>query len=329
MKIGITGALGHIGSRFIHCIAPGEFDRVLLIDNFYTQRYCSLFNLPQKVPFDFQEMDVCSTDLAKTFEGIDAVIHLAAITNAAGSFEIQEEVERVNFDGTKRVAEACVRTGCKLICLSTTSVYGVQDEVVDEDCPVGALKPQSPYASSKLKAEQYLRDAGRANGLKFVALRFGTIYGASIGMRFHTAVNKFCWQACTNQPITVWKTALHQKRPYLELGDAVAALKFVLRSGRFDNQVYNVLTDNATVDEILCAIRTYVPSLSIEFVDSRIMNQLSYTVSARKFSTLGFQFKGQLHDGIGDTIRLIEGVRQFGPATRSEHPSISRLGEAT
>ena len=54
-------------------------------------------------------------------------------------------------------------------------------------------------------------------GLKGVSCRFGTIFGASPGMRFHTAVNKFCWQAVMGQPITVWSTAYDQKRPYLEV----------------------------------------------------------------------------------------------------------------
>ena len=48
--------------------------------------------------------------------------------------------------------------------------------------------------------------------MKFIILRFGTIYGVSSGMRFHTAVNKFCYQAAFNKPLTVWKTALNQKK---------------------------------------------------------------------------------------------------------------------
>ena len=63
-------------------------------------------------------------------------------------------------------------------------------------------------------------------GLRFITCRFGTIFGTSIGMRFHTAVNKFCWQAVIGQPITVWRTALHQYRPYLDLKDAVKAIVY-------------------------------------------------------------------------------------------------------
>ena len=262
------------------------------------------------MPFRFIEDDVCTGNLEEYFAGMDAVVHLAAITNAARSFEIQDQVECVNFEGAERVARACVACGCKMIFLSTTSVYGTQEEIVDENCSVDELKPQSPYAESKLRAEQLLQTLGEQEGLKFIICRFGTIFGTSIGMRFHTAVNKFVWQACAGQPITVWSTALHQKRPYLDLGDAIRALDFILKTDRFDNQIYNVLTTNATVGEIVDVIRSYISDVQIEYVDSPIMNQLSYTVSCDKFRALGFHFEGSSKEGIVDMIRLIHGIGQ-------------------
>jgi UDP-glucose 4-epimerase len=310
----ITGALGHIGSRFIHGLQPGQFEKVILLDNLSTQRYASLFNLPEDTRFRFIEADVCSEALEKHFSGVDTVIHMAAITNAADSFKIQEEVERVNFEGTQRVAEACLKCGCKLIFPSTTSVYGTQEDVVDENCSADQLKPQSPYAESKLKAERLLQALGRTDGLPFIIGRFGTIYGTSIGMRFHTAINKFCWQACMGQSLTVWRTAIHQKRPYLDLGDAVRALMFIIDNDRFDGEIYNVLTDNLTVHQIVEVIRKHVPDLLLEFVDSKIMNQLSYTVACEKFKALGFQFKGHLEQGICETIQLLGGVLLNGKA---------------
>lgn len=308
-KLVITGALGHIGSRFIHGIRPGEYKEVLLLDNLLTQRYCSLFNLPKGVPFRFVEADICSCDLKALFEGADAVLHLAAITNAEGSFDKQKQVEEVNYEGTKRVAEACVAAGCGLIFLSTTSVYGTQSDVVDEDCSIDSLKPQSPYAESKLKAERLLAELGKSAGLRHITCRFGTIYGASIGMRFHTAVNKFVWQACMGIPVTVWRTAMDQQRPYLDLGDAVRAINFILAGGRFDNKLYNVLTDNASVGDIIAAIKKYIPDLGVKLVDSPIMNQLSYQVACEKFRALGFEFKGDLDEGVKNTIDLLRQAR--------------------
>lgn len=309
MKLAITGALGHIGSRLIHALEPGEFSEVRLIDNLATQRYPSLFNLPAGVPFRFVEADVLTADLEPLLSGVDAVIHLAAITNAAGSFDIQDQVERVNYDGTERVARACLASGSRLISLSTTSVYGTAASIVGEDCPESDLKPQSPYAQSKLRAEKLLRELGSSKGLRFISCRFGTIYGTSIGMRFHTAVNKFVWQACLGQPISVWRTALHQKRPYLELGDAVRALKFILARDLFDGRVYNVLTDNLTVSQIVETIRKFVPDLSVELVDSRIMNQLSYEVARERFLGTGFEYRGDLERSIGESVALLRNIR--------------------
>lgn len=309
MKLVITGALGHIGSRFIHQIEPGEFDEVLLVDNLLTQRYPSLFDLPKGVRFRFVEADILTADLGKLFAGAGAVVHLAAITNAAGSFDNQAQVEKVNFEGTERVARACIGSGSKLVSLSTTSVYGTAADVVDENCPESDLKPQSPYADSKLRAERLLAELGRNEGLDFITCRFGTIYGTSIGMRFHTAVNKFVWQACLGEPITVWRTALDQRRPYLELDDGVRALRFILEKKLFDREVYNVLTSNATVGEIVAIIRKYVPDLSVKLVDAAIMNQLSYTVACDKFRAKGFEFQGDLERGIQNTVALIRNVR--------------------
>ncbi|HYJ09660.1 MAG TPA: SDR family oxidoreductase [Polyangiaceae bacterium] len=309
MKIAVTGALGHIGSRFIHGITPGQYDEVVLIDNLATQRYPSLFNLPQGVRYRFVEADIMTADLGKLFEGVDALVHLAAITNAAGSFDNQDQVEKVNFEGTERVARACIQTGTKLVFLSTTSVYGTAASVVDESCSEDELKPQSPYAISKIKSEKMLAAMAAETPLGFVACRFGTIYGTSIGMRFHTAVNKFVWQACMGEPITVWRTALNQKRPYLELGDAVRALGFILERDLFDGQVYNVLTDNCTVGQIVDLIRGHVPDLSVKLVDAAIMNQLSYEVACEKFRALGFTFKGSLGDEVARSIALIRNAR--------------------
>jgi UDP-glucose 4-epimerase len=308
-KILITGALGHIGSGLIHQIKPGEYEEVVLLDNMFTQRFPSLFNLPKGVNFRFIEEDVLKANLVECLTGIGAVIHLAAITNAEGSFDIQEKVEEVNFDGTRRIAEACMVTGTKLIFLSTTSVYGTQQEIVDENCPETELQPQSPYAKSKMKAEKLLDDLSKDGKLQYITCRFGTIFGTSIGMRFHTAVNKFVWQACMGKPITVWKTALNQKRPYLALTDAIEALKFILDKQLFDGRVYNVLTTNATVAEIIEAIKMDVPDLQVSYVESRIMNQLSYTVANERFKSVGFTFSGNLRKDIGETVQLLKGVR--------------------
>jgi len=306
MKLVVTGAIGHIGSYMIRDLAvqfPGA--EIVIIDNMMTQRYPSLFNLPALGQYRFIEADVTDIDLRPIFQDAYAVVHLAAITDAAGSFDKAELVEANNYQSTVKVAQACVETGARLISLSSTSVYGTQKEVVAEDCSPDELKPQSPYAITKLKEEQLVSKLSAEKGLKAISCRFGTIFGASPGMRFHTAVNKFCWQAAMGQPITVWSTAYDQKRPYLDLFDASRAIAFIIRKDLFDGRIYNVLTHNATVRQVVDLIREFVPDLEVTFVDNKIMNQLSYEVSCERFLSEGFNFAGELRRGIGETIALL------------------------
>lgn len=307
MKILVTGALGHIGSRLIRFL-PQHFpgSEIHMVDNMLTQRYSSLFNLPNTASYKFIEEDITEIDTDSLLTGIDVVIHLAAITDAAGSFDKAEVVENNNFNATKRVAEACAKHNVRLIAISSTSVYGTQESVVDENCTEDELKPQSPYAFTKLREERLVQSLVKNNGLRAVIFRFGTIFGVSQGMRFHTAVNKFCWQAVMRKPITVWKTAYDQKRPYLDLHDAMRAIEFVITNNRCDGNVYNVVTLNATVREVVESIRAQVGSIDINFVDSPIMNQLSYEVMNTRFSNEGFVTVGNLADGVGDTVNLIK-----------------------
>lgn len=309
-KIVVTGALGHIGSYVIREL-PKSFPgaEIVMIDNMRTQRYPSLFNLPDGVPYSFHEFDVVEEDPAPLIEGADVVVHLAAITDAAGSFNNAEEVERVNLNATRRVAEACTQHGVSLIHLSSTSVYGTQNDVVDEDCSEEELAPQSPYARTKLDEEQLVSEMVADKGLKAISFRFGTIFGTSPGMRFHTAVNKFCWQAVMGTPLSIWRTAYDQKRPYLELKDAARAIALVIGKNLFDGRVYNVVTENATVRQVVDAIRAHIPDVKVEMVDAKIMNQLSYDVSAKRIADVGFTSEGDLTQGVEDTIRLLKNAQ--------------------
>ena len=306
MRVVVTGALGHIGSFVVRDLV-NEFpdSEIVMIDNMMTQRYASLFNLPASGRYRFLEADVREADVRTLLKGAYAVIHLAAITDAAGSFGKPELVESNNYQATHKVAEACVETGTRLIALSSTSVYGTQEAIVSEECSHDELKPQSPYATTKIKEENLVTTLCAQKGLRAVSCRFGTIFGTSPGMRFHTAVNKFCWQAVMGQPISVWRTAYDQKRPYLDLGDAARAISFIIRKDLFDGRIYNVLTLNATVRQIVETIKEFVPDLEVGFVDSPIMNQLSYEVSTARFTGAGFKFSGDLRQGVRETIALL------------------------
>ena len=69
-------------------------------------------------------------------------------------------------------------------------------------------------------------------------------------------------------------------------------MSFIISKDLFDGRVFNVLTFNATVQQIVNTVKDFVPNIKVEFVDSKIMNQLSYEVSSKRFLSEGFNTQG-------------------------------------
>ena len=227
MKLLITGACGHIGSyvaEHIHKIK--EIKETILIDNLKSNRHSSVFNLRKKSKKRFYIRDLNNPKSLNDFKNVDFIIHCASMTNAEKSFGKKNQMFSNNINCLKTVIKYCKSKKVKLIHLSSTSVYGKQADIVDETCEKKYLKPQSPYAQIKIIEENMLKKESKK--LKYTTFRFGTISGVSKGIRFHTAVNKFCFNAALNKKILVYKTALHQYRPYLSLKDAFKVFKFCI-----------------------------------------------------------------------------------------------------
>jgi nucleoside-diphosphate-sugar epimerase len=305
MKIIITGALGHIGSRLIRVI-PKHFpgSDITLIDNLSTFRYCSLFDLSEHCNFNFIEADITHVDLKQYLIDADIVVHLAAITDAAYSFHIREKVAQSNFSGTKIIARLCRKHHIPLIHTSSTSVYGSQSRIMDENCSDEQLKPQSPYAETKLKEENLLSDY-KERGLNYCICRLGTVCGISPGARFNTTINRLCWQGVMGQPMSVLRTAQFQKRPYLTLQDAVNAIIHIIKKKLFDGRIYNILTQNMSLNDVLDIICNVLDHVEISYTDSEIMNQLSYEVSNQRFIDTGFRFRGSVEKSIQNVIQTL------------------------
>ena len=307
MKILITGALGHIGSYVaenIHKIA--KIKETILIDNFESNSFSSLYNLNKKSKLSFYRRDLNNKKSLDSFKNIDYLIHCASMTNAEKSFEKEKEMRKNNINCLKTVIEFCKKNKSKLIHLSTTSVYGKQADLVDETCEKKFLKPQSPYAYIKLIEENMLKKESK--NLIYNTFRFGTIAGISKGIRFHTAVNKFCFNAAINENINIYKTALNQYRPYLSLQDAFKVFQFSIEKDFFKNDIYNALSGNYTVNQILKKIKKKKKNLKIKFVSSEIMNQLSYHVSSKKLNDAGLFLRNKIDSDIKDTLNLLENI---------------------
>ncbi len=310
MKITVTGGLGHIGSALIRSnLAPIGVEEIVVIDSLSTQRFGSLFNLSQtpKITFIDKSVEQLNSKDLEVIKGSKALIHLAAMTDASGSVDKKDELFKNNLGSTEVVIKLCTAEGIKLVFPSSTSVYGSQLSLVDENSL--DLNPQSPYADCKLMEEALIRESV-ASGLAGVILRFGTIHGVSPGMRFHTAVNKFCFDYTLDKPLSVWRTAINQYRPYLALTDAIRAIQHVITNEIYDGQIYNVLTDNLSLQKIITTIEEFGGRPArIEYVDSPIMNQFSYEVSKLKFEETGFEYQGSLNDDISNTLKILDGIK--------------------
>lgn len=307
MNLLITGCCGHIGSYLVNNIYKiDKINKTFIVDNFNSTQINSLFNINKRNNIKFYNLDLTKKNALNKFNKIDYVIHLASMTNAAGSFNKKKEMYKNNINCMKNIINFCKSKKAKLIHISSTSVYGKQASIVDENCEKKFLKPQSPYADIKLIEEEMLKKETKK--IKYVTYRFGTISGVSTGMRFHTAVNKFCYNASIGQPIAVYKTALNQFRPYLSLKDAFKVFKFTIDKDLFKNNIYNALSENCTVNQIIQKIKKYKKKIKIKFVYSEIMNQLSYHVDKKKLNKEGLNLKNKISEDIKDTIKLLKNI---------------------
>ena len=307
MNLLITGCCGHIGSYLADNIYKiKKIKKTVLVDNIKSNRFCSLFNLSKNNKLKFYLRDVDKKNSLDDFKNINYVIHCASMTNAEKSFGKEKEMYKNNIDCLKNVIQFCKKNNSKLIHLSSTSVYGKQTDIVDETCEEKYLKPQSPYADIKLIEEKML--IKNSKKLNYNTFRFGTIAGVSKGIRFHTAVNKFCLNASINENIFVYKTALNQYRPYLSLNDAFKVFKFCIEKDFFKNEIFNALSGNYTVNQILKKIGKYKKDIKVKLVNSAIMNQLSYHVSSKKLESNGLFLKGNIENDIKKTLKLLSNI---------------------
>jgi len=298
MKFVITGALGYIGSQLIrelplafpHCV-------ITLIDNLESQRYCSLFHLPSNAQYSFNEANVGTIPLDNLLTKADAVIHLAAAKEA--------EDEYINYNMTERLAKVSAKQQIPFIHLSTTEIYGTHKKVLDEYCKPEELNPQTDLAKNKLQEESLLQQYGKYEQLKFITLRIPSLFGVTPGMHFSSSVNRWCWQAVFGQTLSIEQTTYQQKRPYLAVHDLINAICFFIKRQHFDNKIYNVVSANASVEEIIEYIRAYVANLYIEFFDSPRERFYAGEVRAERIMHLGFLPIIELKQGIRDLVNLL------------------------
>ena len=302
MNILITGGFGHLGSALIEKFTNNKkINKIFIIDNFLTQRFCSFIKVKKEKIIFFDE-DLNQFSFTKIKTKINYAIHLAAITNAEKSIGKEKEILQNNLNGTKKIVDFCKDKKIHLIFASSTSVYGDQSKVINStnNQKLSMINPQSPYAQCKIFEENYIKERIK----KFTILRLGTICGISTGIRFHTAINKFSYQAALSKPITVWRKLYTKKRPYLVLSDFVRLIEFILIKKKVLG-IFDAVSENHSVVDIVKMIKLYKKNLKIKFVNTKILNQKSYIVIPDYIINRGFKFIGKVKNEIKKTISIL------------------------
>ncbi len=174
----VTGAAGFIGSHLVEALAArGDEVRAFVRYNsggatgFLAELPAGLRDRVKVVAGDVRDAE--SVDAA--VRGCAAVFHLAALISIPYSYEAPESYVDVNVRGTLNVLQACRRHGARLVHTSTSEVYGTPDTVpITEDHP---LQAQSPYAATKVGADQLVQSFHRSFGVPAVVLRPFNTYG--------------------------------------------------------------------------------------------------------------------------------------------------------
>ncbi|MCB0178045.1 MAG: SDR family oxidoreductase [Anaerolineae bacterium] len=170
----VTGGAGFIGSHIVDALAA-RGDKVRVLDNLSTGHRQNLAHLIGQI--EFIEGDLRNDAAVRdTVTDVDLVFHLAAMVSVPESMAKPLEAEDVNALGTLRLLSLAAEAGVRRLVLSSTcAVYG--DEPTLPKTEVMAPQPKSPYAISKLAAENYCCLFNDSFGLETVVLRYFNVFG--------------------------------------------------------------------------------------------------------------------------------------------------------
>ena len=242
LSVLVTGSSGFIGTHVVrHLHAAGH--RVTGLDHIPPTDA-----LPEGVAFHV--CDIRQGELPDTT--FDAVVHLAALAGVRPSMDRPMEYEITNVIGTIRLLEFCRRMGIpRFLFASSSSVYGPDTpRPAEESTPAN---PCSPYALTKLHGEQWGRLYACLHGLRFVALRFFSVWGP--GQRPDLALEAFRRRIEAGQPVIINGDG-SQRRDLTHVADVARAIELALRWQGGRSVVLNVGTGrNHSVMDMLDAAR--------------------------------------------------------------------------
>ena len=235
----ITGGAGFIGSHIVEeLLRRGE--RVRVLDNFVTGRRENLSPVRPNERLEVVEGDLRSYHLVReAVQGIDYVLHQGALPSVPRSVRDPLTTNEVNVVGTLNVLQAARDAGVKrLVYASSSSIYGNSPALpkVETLCP----RPLSPYAISKLAAEQYCQTFWQLYGFETVCLRYFNVFGPRQDptSQYSAVIPKFITAALKDEPLTIHGDG-QQSRDFTYVANVVAANLLACQAPQAPGQVMN------------------------------------------------------------------------------------------
>lgn len=316
MKILVTGGAGYVGSTLVPMLLA-EGHRVRVLDTLLHGGE-SLLGVWPHPDFEFIRGDIRdATQRQASLDGMEAVVHLAALVGDPACARQPDLARAVNLDASFALIEKSRTAGVsRFIFASTCSNYGrMRDSnaFVDEDTE---LRPVSLYAETKVAVEKALLQSGSNGSWRPTPLRFATVFGVAPRMRFDLTVNEFTLEMLTKNRLQVFGEQFW--RPYVHVRDAARAIRLVLSSPveRLSAGVFNIgATDqNFQKQQLVEMIRPYAPDAVVEFVH-KAEDPRDYRVCfTRVSSELGFKISRTVAQGIEEVARLVQNklIRDLG-----------------
>lgn len=287
MKVLVVGGAGYVGGAVTDLLVQTDH-KVRVFD-------ALLYEESYRKPVEFAYGDVRDIDVLKPhLKWADAVVWLAALVGDPACALHPDVSVQINQDAVSMLAESF---DGRIIFLSTCSVYGAQDNVLDEASP---LNPLSVYAVTKLEAEKYLANKNA------IIFRLGTLFGVGdlfSRIRLDLVVNILTVRAHRTGEIKVFGG--DQFRPLLHVRDAARAIVDNLETRH--TGIFNLHRQNVRIIDLAYQVRNHFPDMRIEQTEMPFQDTRNYRVSSDKAQdVLGFRAMSSIDDGIEDIKGLLE-----------------------